>query len=106
MSVARLRFLPLVLLLWLLTGSSHQAISRQPPPAPAGRAMRVAFINMLAPTNPMQRGLGDATRAAGHDLGIDRLVRGVDRSPLRAVPSAWGQGGDPGLRPDGDCESC
>ncbi|OJT25662.1 hypothetical protein BO221_07325 [Archangium sp. Cb G35] len=70
MSVARSRFLPLVLFLSLLAGSGAQTPSRRDAPASPGRTMRVAFINMLAPTNPMHRGLGDATRAAAHDLGV------------------------------------
>ncbi|MFY0562535.1 ABC transporter substrate-binding protein [Archangium lansingense] len=32
--------------------------------------MRVAFLNMLAPSNPMQRSLAGVMEAAAHDLGI------------------------------------
>lgn len=71
MSVARLRSLPVLLLLGLLAGARYQASPPPAPPPPPVRPMRVVFLNMLAPYNPMQRGMTDVTSAAAHDLGID-----------------------------------
>jgi ABC-type sugar transport system substrate-binding protein len=71
MSVARPWFVTAVLLLWSLVGSSAQAFpSWGQPPAAAGK-MRVAFINALAPNNPLSRSVTDIMDAAARDLGID-----------------------------------
>ncbi|PTL75501.1 ABC transporter substrate-binding protein [Vitiosangium sp. GDMCC 1.1324] len=77
MSVVRLRFVAVVLLLGLLADARDQAL---PPPA-AGGKMRVVFLNMLAPYNPMQRSIMDIMDAAARDLGIDLVQYNAEYWP-------------------------
>jgi ABC-type sugar transport system substrate-binding protein len=47
--------------------------------------MRVAFFNMLAPYNPMQRSMADVMDAAAHDLDIDLVQYNAEYWPLENI---------------------